>query len=291
MSDITVINDSEQSSLVTNGLAKNGELYLKAAGSTNAGAIVVYDNGVWRTFANDFVSGYNLDASYNISTTPVTHFDASILDGSNSGNNPSDGTSISSFGNRSGSATSYTATQSTAANQPVYKESGGLSYVEVVTQNWMELANGVYFGSSDDFTEIHVAKRTTNWFGTALNSSSVYSYLGGAFYNMGGSRSWLVGTDDASNINTTELDSLHILVVQRNSGTVKVWFNSGTNRGAVSNTASFTYNRLFQGSNTDALKGHYYEDLWFDSALSLSELNTVRSYLANKYSITSSNFS
>ena len=57
MSDITVINDSEQSSLVTNGLAKNGELYLKAAGSTDAGAIVVYDSGSWRTFANEASAG------------------------------------------------------------------------------------------------------------------------------------------------------------------------------------------------------------------------------------------
>jgi hypothetical protein len=64
MSDITVINDSEQSSLVTNGLAKNGELYLKAAGSTDAGAIVVYDSGVWRTFANEaasFTNTYSVD--------------------------------------------------------------------------------------------------------------------------------------------------------------------------------------------------------------------------------------
>ena len=53
MSDITVITDSQQSELVTNGLAKNGELYLKAAGSTNAGAIVAYDSGSWRTFANE----------------------------------------------------------------------------------------------------------------------------------------------------------------------------------------------------------------------------------------------
>jgi hypothetical protein len=58
MSDITVINDSEQSSLVTNGLAKNGELYLKAAGSTDAGAIVVYDSGSWRTFANEASAGF-----------------------------------------------------------------------------------------------------------------------------------------------------------------------------------------------------------------------------------------
>jgi hypothetical protein len=67
MSDITLINDSEQSSLVTNGLVKNGELYLKKAGSTNAGAIVAYDNGTWRTFANEASSGawngntYSLD--------------------------------------------------------------------------------------------------------------------------------------------------------------------------------------------------------------------------------------
>tara|TARA_A200000159_G_scaffold164262_1_gene193234 strand:+ start:823 stop:1698 length:876 start_codon:yes stop_codon:yes gene_type:complete len=59
MSDITVINDSEQSSLVTNGLAKNGELYLKASGSTDAGAIVVYDSGSWRTFANEASSGFS----------------------------------------------------------------------------------------------------------------------------------------------------------------------------------------------------------------------------------------
>lgn len=57
MSDITVITDSQQSELVTNGLAKNGELYLKASGSTDAGSIVVYDSGSWRTFANDATAG------------------------------------------------------------------------------------------------------------------------------------------------------------------------------------------------------------------------------------------
>lgn len=65
MSDITLIDDSEQSSLVTNGLVKNGELYLKKAGSTSAGAIVAYDNGVWRTFANEAVSFVN---TYSVET-------------------------------------------------------------------------------------------------------------------------------------------------------------------------------------------------------------------------------
>ena len=65
MSDITLINDSEQSQLVTNGLAVNGELYLKKEGSTDAGSIVVYDNGSWRTFANEstsiFANSYSID--------------------------------------------------------------------------------------------------------------------------------------------------------------------------------------------------------------------------------------
>ena len=67
MSDITVINDSQQSDLVTNGLAKNGELYLKASGSTNAGAIVVYDNGSWRTFANEASAGAWNGNTYSLS--------------------------------------------------------------------------------------------------------------------------------------------------------------------------------------------------------------------------------
>lgn len=59
MSDITLIDDSEQSALVTNGLAKNGEMYLKKAGSTDAGSIVVYDSGVWRGFTNEYSSGFS----------------------------------------------------------------------------------------------------------------------------------------------------------------------------------------------------------------------------------------
>lgn len=54
MSDIRIINDQEQLDLT--GTATNGAVYLKASGSTNAGAIVVYDNGSWRTFANESYS-------------------------------------------------------------------------------------------------------------------------------------------------------------------------------------------------------------------------------------------
>jgi len=88
MSDITVINDSEQSSLVTNGLAKNGELYLKASGSTDAGAVVVYDSGSWRTFANE-ISAFTNDYSVSLdgSNDYITCGGASDFSFTNGGGN------------------------------------------------------------------------------------------------------------------------------------------------------------------------------------------------------------
>jgi hypothetical protein len=54
MSNLKVINDAEQSALVSNARAKNGEMYLKASGSTNEGDIVVYYNGSWIRFDNEY---------------------------------------------------------------------------------------------------------------------------------------------------------------------------------------------------------------------------------------------
>jgi hypothetical protein len=85
MSDITLIDDSEQSSLVTNGIVKNGELYLKKAGSTSAGAIVVYDNGVWRTFANEAVSFSN-DYSVELDGTNEGFFLPTNINAPSTGN-------------------------------------------------------------------------------------------------------------------------------------------------------------------------------------------------------------
>jgi len=64
MSDISLINDSQQSAIVTNGIGKNGEIYMKAAGSTDAGALVVYDAGNWRKFADEassYSNAYSVD--------------------------------------------------------------------------------------------------------------------------------------------------------------------------------------------------------------------------------------
>ena len=46
------------------------------------------------------------------------HFDATFLDGADHTNNPSSGTAVSTWGDRSGQATNYNTTQATGSAQP-----------------------------------------------------------------------------------------------------------------------------------------------------------------------------
>jgi hypothetical protein len=72
MSDIALINDSQQSAIVTNGIGKNGEIYMKAAGSTDAGALVVYDAGNWRKFEHEASSSFS--NAYNVELDGVDDY-------------------------------------------------------------------------------------------------------------------------------------------------------------------------------------------------------------------------
>ena len=236
---------------------------------------------------------FNTGATYYIGTAPEMHFDAAILDGADPANNPSTGSSVSSFGNRSGSSTNYDASQATAGYQPTYRVSSGLSYVEVGNNNFMPLASSKSIGAGDNLTVIQVGKRTTDYYSTVLADSSAASYLDAAYYLIGTNSHYMMGTlNSTTSFTQTDLNSLHIIVSQRNSGSFSVWLNSGAAKiSGVSNSTTTTYDRLYQGSNLTAINGDYYETLYFDSALSVSDINIVRSYLANKYSITSSAFS
>ena len=235
---------------------------------------------------------FDTGATYYIGTAPEMHFDAAILDGADPANNPSTGSSVSSFGDRSGNATNYDASQSTGAYQPTYRVSSGLSYVEVASNNFLNLSSTLGVAGSTDLTLIQVAKRTGNFYATALHDSSQFQYQGSAYSSINNLH-YMMGTSNSStSFADVDLNSLHIIVSQRNSGSWTVWLNSGAAKlTGTTNTSSASLDRLYQGSNTTAVVGDYYETLHFESALSVSDINIVRSYLANKYSITSSAFS
>ena len=62
---------------------------------------------------------YDLDDSYGISVVPNLHLDASILDGSDSANNPSNGALVATWGDRSGNGNDF----AEATNQPLFRSS------------------------------------------------------------------------------------------------------------------------------------------------------------------------
>lgn len=127
MSDITLINDSEQSQLVTNGLAVNGELYLKKEGSTDAGSIVVYDSGSWRTFANEASSGFTNGYSVNFDGTD-------------------DYVSVSSFNLTTNKTVSFWLKLDSISSAGVYLFGKGSSYYSYITSNGRTMYK--YNGSS-----------------------------------------------------------------------------------------------------------------------------------------------
>ena len=172
MSDITLINDSEQSSLVTNGLAKNGELYLKKEGSTDAGAIVVYDSGSWRTFAN-YASAFLNTYSVNIDGTN----DYKDL-GTSSSLNPSSALTISVwiYINGSGAGSLPTIYSSSKTSNGI---SGGIALA--YTSNKIRFYLDTTGSSGWVFAESNSTMSTGQWYhlvGT-WNGSTVTLYIDG----------------------------------------------------------------------------------------------------------------
>lgn len=312
MSDITLINDSEQSSLVTNGLAKNGEMYLKKEGSTDAGSIVVYDSGAWKTFANEYVAP-NLNASelhysgglftsaaapFYVSAQPLMHFDAAILDGSDSANNPSSGSAVSVWGDRSGQATTYDLNQGTGSKQALFDtQTEGRNSLAFSIYDSYPLSTTYTGASGGDYTAVYVAKipgatngdikyaplnngnnASTIWFNASLFSVDLVH----------GSTSR--GFTSTSTQMPTVFNPLHLFIIQRSSSTVTA-YTGGNNQqfshSSVSNAATISNFGYISSYPTE---GNIFEVMFFDSALSTANLNVITNYVANKYGISTNSF-
>ena len=131
--------------VVNSGTAANlpsspsvADIYLE----TDTGKLRWWDGTYWNTFNKDsqldpafalnqlsYSGGLYTSSNYNISVQPIMHFDANILDGADNNNNPSNGTAVSTWGDRSGQGTNYDATQAAGSAQPTYGVSGSDRYV------------------------------------------------------------------------------------------------------------------------------------------------------------------
>jgi len=91
---------------------------------------------------------YDLDGSHGISVVPNLHLDASILDGADAGNNPANGASVATWGDRSGNGNDF----AEATNQPLFRNDllRGKAGVEFDGSN--DILSDTDFFSSEDFS-------------------------------------------------------------------------------------------------------------------------------------------
>lgn len=281
------------------GSPKDGDTLFE----TDTNRIIVWDDNdsVWRVYNSDSIAVNTLgtnelhyptglwssaSATHYISVSPEIHFDANIIDGADSANNPSDGTGISSWGNRSGSSTSYTATQSTAGNQPAFTASGPGSKPTATFDG----SDVIYLATDYDNTGASFTLITVSQ-GSATGSSVATQGPASRGTHSSGLAIWAKQSGDdwtvASNrgdITAPENFTMHTVV--RTGTACELFEDGGTSLSTWTNAS-----RMIFGSMGKAYLYHpgtVSEVFLFDSALSTANLNKIKTYVASKYGLTSS---
>ena len=238
-----------------------------------------YPTGIWSSAG----------ATYYIGTSPDMHFDASILDGADAGNNPANGAAVSTWGDRSGNTIDYDATQASASSQPTFADAGaGPGSKPAVTWATDELDLATVPPASDgwetagSFTAIYVSQAT----GSASNvmQGSGYTYSFWMYFN---SQDWICGNYLGVSYSTPNDFNMHTI---HRDGTSAEFFESGGTSlyGPASQTRTMNIKKI--GKTYLSHAGTISEILIFDSALSTADLNVIRLYIANKYSLTTAAF-
>lgn len=273
--------------------------------------LAVYDGDIseWRLFNSDgllynaaapnelhYSGGVYGDASanYYIDVPPIMHFDANFMDGVSSTNNPSDGDTLTSWGDRSGGATNYDLAQTTASAQPTYYSVAGLTGVTFDSGDWFSLANSLSLPTG--FTQVIIATNTD------LNENSLVGLSpgtqnatgAGTLFAAGGAYNTqikLAGTSQTTNQPTFSQTNPNIHVVTKSGTTWKYWYQGSSAVYNITSSYSYTQTALGAGYFTGC-DTRMHEVLVFDSALSTSDLNIIKGYANTKYSgLSASDFS
>ena len=233
-----------------------------------------YPTGLWSSAA----------ATYYIGTSPAMHFDARILDGANAGNNPADGAAIPTWGDRSGNATNYDATQGTGSLQPTFADAtSGPGSQPAVAWASDELDLATTWSKTDSCTAIYVSQSAaagkSNILGYTSYTSQLWTYFS-QDYLFGGAS----GAVSATNV--FDMRTLH------RDGTSAEFYKSGGTSiyGPATRSNEMFVSKLGNQHLGGYQTGTVSEILLFESALSTADLNTIRLYIANKYSLTTTAF-
>ena len=82
-----------------------------------------------------------------------------------------------------------------------------------------------------------------------------------------------------------DYSALNMFTITRNSSnTVEAFRDGNSSEGTRASSDTFLFNNIGQSGSTTKTAGNIYEAIFFDQLLSTTDLNTINSYLANKYS-------
>jgi hypothetical protein len=246
---------------------------------------------------------YDLDAIYGISVVPNLHLDASILDGSDAANNPSNGDSVATWGDRSGNGNDFTE----ATNQPVFRSSllRGKAGVDFDGSN--DVLSDTDFFSSEDFsgeeaTMVVVGipgRDGAGGFGVGtsdvhyqfVKTSGVTNStdaLGTQDYSANFLSARINGAATDSPYRQTPTSRPFINGVKINASDYKVFTNKrqrfGVSMGSL--TFSVAAGASLGGVGTySPLAGYILEVLIFNKVIEDSDWDTIHTYLAAKYGL------
>jgi hypothetical protein len=292
---VTVDNLLSLAPTVNTGTAANlpsspsvGDIYLE----TDTGQLRWWDGTYWNTFIEDsqydpafaasqlsYSGGLFTSSDYNVSTQPIMHFDATFLDGADNANNPSSGTAVSTWGDRSGRATNYDATQATGSAQPTFNVSGADKYVTFDGGDFLDFTDYA-LPTAFNMVVVGNTQADANNFlpiGTDTDSQYVILEFGGTTYGILGS---VVDNTYGPHYNSIQ----QFWSTRDASNNHNIYVQGGNSIISQSTSASRTVSRLGKANNNFYHTGDIYELIIWGTDLSTTDKNTVNSYLANKYS-------
>ena len=290
-SDVPTVNSGTAANLPSS--PATGDVYLE----TDTGKLRWWDGSYWNTFNYDvqydpnyaanqlgYSGGLFTSTNYSITTQPKMHFDAAILDGSDQANNPSAGSAVGTWGDRSGQAVNYDATQATGSAQPTFNVSGNDKYVTFDGGDVLNLANNNDRATGNEFTLVTVAQAASSGANHYMmpNVDNTYGSVQLGYYSSLGK--FMVRATQLGTSAQDYYSILNLLVVTRDSSNlVTIYRDGGSSLFSVTKSSVFNINSLGRSGGTYTT-GDFYEVLMFNSLLSNSDLNTINSYLSNKYS-------
>lgn len=261
--------------------------------------VIVYDGSVWRVYDPNSSSPYDLDGTNSTTATPLFHFDASFVNGSDATGNPANAASFTGqWTSRVNGKT--TVAQGTASAQPTFYTSGENSkpYLSFDGGDFLDLTEREYCGSS--LTVLVVGKGASNAGfnpiavdGSDVECGSTSFVLGceGVFYGYSTSGVLLFFNQSAQGYPgvTThaagkDYNSETRSVIYRKNSSAGASYIDGDNAGSAGTTANPNDCRFGRiGQTAIKMTGFIYEIVLFNSYLSDADLNSWGAYVTAKY--------